>query len=609
LDAAVLEAAASVVTDIVSRVAGAAHVDPLRSCVVAAAAALPDRVQLVVEPAREVPTLTMSTRGGRPLTSSIGGVALVRSGEAIDIVVDGGAVITSVSSAGVISDGAPTSRVAIAAPAAGTFVVAGVDSLGRPFTRDFHVSVDAHAPPAALTASGRAPRRPGGTLRAAPGDTLAAEVVWPYAVGTLAVVRASTGEEFALPCAASTLGVGTHSLVATTSLDGCVPTTVTTCVVVGGAIAAPELNVEHALPEATVCHRQRIVGGATVFALPEARLQAFIPGYAFGVIVTVCDFGTGEELVKTDTIVDGWVDLTHALRCTGDVKMGRKLRVVASAAGAEAGATSLTLCVGRTCTAPSLEAPPSTRSLYVQRAGPPLRVNVPDAAHPDAAQRGVLLVSLPAAGDGSPGGVIVVIPSETGMAEVSAAALVTGRVTVRHHRLGCHPSPPLELNVELDAELARPVVTSHGRALDDVRCYLLGAEGLEIGPLGVAGAAVTLSVDGQAPVTIRELPTRVTEVPGAGRRTLSVTVEAPGMRCPPPLQLIVDAAASDTAPALASRAPATVGSRVHMTSREALAFDPAVTAIPDAAVEVRRPDLAIASRRYYVLCPLNPIAF
>ena len=589
LDAALVEAAASVVTGIVLSIAGAVHVDPLQSYIAAAAAASPDLVHVVVESDREAVTTTVATRSGRALDTS---VALVRSGESIDISVGGGATITRVSAAGagVVSDGAAAALVAIAAPSAGTIVVSGVDALGRPFTRDFHVIVDAPAPPAVLTTSGRAPRRLGGTLRAAQSDTLAANVAWPYAVGTLKVVRASTGQELALPCAASTIGVGTHSLVATTSLDGCVPTSVTTCVVVGGTIAAPQLHMSHPMPEVAVCHRQRIEAGATVFALPEARLEAFVPGYVFGVMVTVCDSDTGAELATSDTIIDGWVDLTPALRRMGRITKGCKLRVVASAAGAEAGETALTLCVGRTCATPSLETPLSTRTLYAQACGPPLRVCVPDAAHPDASQRGVLLVCLPPAGDGSPGGVVTVIPSETGVAEVPSAALMTGRVSMRHRRLGCHPSPPLELNVELDAALARPVVTSRGRALDDANCYVLGTEGIELGGLRVEGAAVTLSVDGQAPVTIHELPTRVLEVPGAGRRVLSISVDAPGMRCPPPLRLIVDAAASDATPELASRQPAAGGgARVHMTSGEVLAFAPAGTTIPGAAVDVRSP--------------------
>jgi hypothetical protein len=94
-------------------------------------------------------------------------------------------------------------------------------------------------------------------------------------------------------------------------------------------------------------------------------------------------------------------------------------------------------------------------------------------------------------------------------------ALHGGPTEIRHQRLGCLPSEPLEVTFFVDATLELPVLTAFPADGSDSRMLVLSAvsdthvlssEALEIGPLTVPGAAVTLCTDGCAPVLLKALP-------------------------------------------------------------------------------------------------------
>ena len=409
----------------------------------------------------------------------------------------------------------------------------------------------------------------------------------------------------------------------TAALEGCIPTSVTVTVVVDTALVVPRLDVVHAVDDESASTRRcALATGSHSFLSPSARMEVYVDDDTEGAAVAIVDADTGDELWRCEDLVRGWADVSGVL----DVLMGslrhhargaQSIRVIASAPGCRdsvAGPFGVTM--DYTCTAPRFvePLPPSDASfstVYMLSAGPPLEVLVPDGGGDESTSRGLLFVALCGGGGGGSGGgdddgggagagddggaLLLAVPDATGIARVQVTPALHGRRAVlRHRRIGCGASAPLEFTLLVDKPLEPPVVTawptdgSDGRELALAAAnatHVLSSEVLEVGCLDVPGARVVLRCEGCVPVTLDTFPVRMCAMPGAGPRRVTLAAEARGVVCPAPCVLEVDASPS-AAPVLTSHTlrPATP---LFVASSDALSFSAPASNYPGAQIQVR----------------------
>jgi hypothetical protein len=291
-------------------------------------------------------------------------------------------------------------------PLSAVHVVRGRDIAGQPFLFQLSLLVDEVCPAARVDAGGRLRIGPA-PVNLLPVEVLTAEVTWPYARGTVSAVHASNGHRsLPLPCSGAALGVGSHDVILTTELQGCVSTSVRVCVVVDALLAAPRVDVVYALltePGGAMAttRRRALAAGTRRFFASNTRVEVYIDGDADGAALAMVDATSGEVLWRTKELRHGWADASGVLHVLHTRRPATcSILVLASAPGCRDGvAGPFHVTVGHKCAAPRLNSMATLPKVYAL-SGTTIAVLLPDGGGDEPSARGQLtLTSRSSGGD------------------------------------------------------------------------------------------------------------------------------------------------------------------------------------------------------------------